>query len=638
MQIVDGQDPDSINVIMANPNSCRIDFNALQYYGVSMEGIPQSCEVINIPVSFYSENKKIIWVAILIIAFLSAISGLLAITLIRKRKIEADLRLLTTDLEDRVLDRTNELTRTNEVVIEREKEVQRMLSNLPGVVYRCSDDEHWTMLFLSEGIKTLTGYSAEAIIQNNELSYGSLIEEDDRIKVHELVAEAIANKSQYILEYRIRTQDGAVKWVWEEGQGVYDESGEVEYLDGFIADVSDRKLVEEKQAKLATAVEQADDIVVITDAKGKIEYVNPAFEDITGYFAAEAIGKNPRILNSGKQAPEFYENMWRLLTQGLVWRGRLVNRRKDGAEYVADVTISPIRNDDKVTHYVGVQKDITHEITLEKQLQQSQKLEAMGTLAGGIAHEINTPTQFVNTNLEFIQSSFTDLSEFLTYCIDYITFKSETEPSEVDKFNDMYEEKDVAYILEEIPLALEQSKDGTQKIAKIVGSMKHFTQPTGESKIPTEINEILQDSCTLSGGEWKPVADITFDLADDLPMVPCMQSEVSQVFLNMIVNATHAIESSSNEDKAKGTILISSKAVVGGIEVCIGDDGPGIPDTIKDRLFDPFFTTKEPGKGTGQGLSFSHAIIVEKHNGRISFESQEGVGTTFTIFLPDVES
>lgn len=638
MQIIDGQDADSIKVIMENPNSCKIDFNALQYYGVSMDGIPEDCEVINFPVSFYSENKKIIWAAILVIAFLSSISGLLAITLMRKRKVEADLRLLTTDLEDRVLNRTNELSRTNEIVIEREQEVQRMLSNLPGVVYRCADDECWTMMFLSEGIEKLTGYSADSLLQNNTLSYMDIIEKNDRARILEMVAEAITNKSHYILEYRIQTYDGKMKWVWEEGQGVYSENGEVLYLDGFITDISDRKIFEEQQAKLATAVHQTDDIVLITTSIGTIEYVNPAFENITGYSAAEVIGQNPRILKGGHQPSAFYEKMWEQLTNGLVFRGRVVNRRKDATEYVADVTISPIRNNDnKVTHYVGVEKDVTHEIVLEKQLQQAQKLEAMGTLAGGIAHEINTPTQFLNTNLEFIQSSFADLSEFLTYCIDYITLRSEADYSEKEQFKGIYDEKDVAYILEEIPLALTQSRDGTEKIAKIVGSMKQLSQPGGGAKTPAEINEMLQDSCILSGSEWKPVADITLDLANDLPMVLCLQSEISQVFLNIIINAAHAIESSLEGEKEKGMISISTKSVAGGIEVCIGDDGLGIPDTIKDRLFDPFFTTKDPGKGTGQGLSLSHTVIVEKHDGRISFESQEGIGTTFTIFIPHVE-
>jgi PAS domain S-box-containing protein len=183
-------------------------------------------------------------------------------------------------------------------------------------------------------------------------------------------------------------------------------------------DVSERKQIELEQKKIATAVHQTDDLVIITDLSGSIEYINPTFEKTTGYSLGEAQGKNPSILKSGKHSDDFYQEMWKSILAGRVWRGRLENRRKGGSEYTAEVTTSPIRDQQgDLTNFVGVQRDISHEIALEKNLRQAQKLEAMGTLAGGIAHEINTPAQFVNSNLVFTIESFPDITEYIDGCV-----------------------------------------------------------------------------------------------------------------------------------------------------------------------------------------------------------------------------
>lgn len=512
--------------------------------------------------------------------------------------------------------------------------MQNLLTNLSSMIYRCKNDENWTMLFASQGAVKLTGYSSDDLINNSVVAYADLIDTRDQQLVVDVVNKAIATKEHFTMEYRIHTKDNRIKWVWEQGIVVYDQEGEVLFLDGKIMDISDRKHIEQEQKKLATAVQQTDEIVLITDLSGSIEYVNPAFEKITGYTSEEAIGKNPRILKSGQHSPDFYENIWSTLAKGRVWRGRLANRRKDGSEYIAEATISPIRDQQgELTNFVGVQRDISHEIALEKNLRQAQKLEAMGTLAGGIAHEIKTPVQFVSSNLAFTMESFPDLTEYITRCADLMKQSSKEDTTFLEILQ-LYEDKDITYLLEEIPLALQQSQDGINQVSKIVLSMKQFAHPGEEGKVDMDLNDALNNTATVCRNEWRYIAEMEFHLDPSLPHVACHRSEVNQVFLNIIVNAAHAIGSTENAEAGKGKISINTRLLNQYVEVSIADNGGGIPVSIRERVFDPFFTTKEPGKGTGQGLAIAHSIIKEKHGGELTFESVEGSGTTFYIRFP----
>ena len=634
-KILSGTSAKDLPVVMDSPNQYFADFNVLQRFNIDSKIFPPGTIFINSPPDFYVEHKGLIWSAVTILSILSILSFFLTITIFHRRRAEAKLKLLTIELEDRVRDRTAALTIANESIAEWQQQMDLLIANLPGMVYRCKNDTEWTMLFISEGVYKLTGYSPQELIGNRDTSYGALIDPRDTEYVDRAVAEAIEKKQQFTLEYRIITKEGKLRWAWEQGVAVYDEKGEVRHLDGFISDISERKAFELEQSKLATAVHQADELVIITDLEGTIEYANPASEKITGFSQKELLGQNPRILKSGKQADRIYEEMWRTLLAGQVWRHQMVNSKKDHTEYIADVAISPIRNSQgELTHFVGVQRDITHETNLEKNLQQAQKLEAMGTLAGGIAHEINTPAQFVTTNLDFLIESFPDLTDFITYCMSV----TDTDPDDFDqmkeKLSEMQDEKDIDYLMEEFPLALQQSQEGVSQISRIVRSMKQFAHPGEEGKSHANLNESLQNTATVCRNEWKYVADLNFDLAENLPMVPCLQSEMNQVFLNIIVNGAHAIESNRRDEEEKGTITITTRTIDNFAEILISDTGGGIPENIGQRVFDPFFTTKEVGRGTGQGLAIAHRIVTEKHGGELFFVSEEGVGTTFHIRLP----
>ncbi len=272
---------------------------------------------------------------------------------------------------------------------------------------------------------------------------------------------------------------------------------------------------------------------------------------------------------------------------------------------------------------------------MELDLRLAQKLESIGQLAAGIAHEINTPTQYVADNTNFIKDSFDDLcsvlqqyGKVLQSCQDGTVNDSLIKETVAE-----IERADVTYLVSEIPTAIEQSIDGISRIANIVLAMKEFSHPGSKEFVNVDINHMIETTVTVARNEWKYVAEIDTDLDRTIPPIPCLPGEFSQVILNIIVNATHAI-ADVTEEGGKGVITISTRAVDGMVQIKITDTGGGIPTEIRDKIFDPFFTTKGAGKGTGQGLAIARSVIVDKLGGNIRCESQAGRGTTFTITLP----
>jgi len=303
-----------------------------------------------------------------------------------------------------------------------------------------------------------------------------------------------------------------------------------------------------------------------------------------------------------------------------------------------DIAINPIVNDtDDHTGYLLLATETTEQKTLENQLIQAQKLESIGQLAAGIAHEINTPIQYVGDNTQFLQDAFNDIGKLLTKYEQVIEVnKTGSVNNELIKEVEVVsEEVDLDYLLEEIPTALQQSQEGTERVARIVRAMKEFSHPGAEEKTLTDINRALENTITVASNEWKYVAETVTEFDPSLPLVPCLLGELNQVFLNIIVNAAHAIAGAVDESSGeKGTITVSTCHENEWVEIRISDTGTGIPEKARPKIFDPFFTTKEVGKGSGQGLAISHSVIVDKHNGTLSFETEKGKGTTFIIHLP----
>jgi len=313
-------------------------------------------------------------------------------------------------------------------------------------------------------------------------------------------------------------------------------------------------------------------------------------------------------------------------------------RRPDNEQGYMGITIQPFIADDKsIWGTVIMGADITDRKKLEVHLQQSQKMEAIGQLAAGIAHEINTPTQFVGDNTRFFQDAFNDLIEIIKIYRDLLNIsKSGSLSNElIQTAEERVEELDLDYLEEEIPVAIQHTLKGVRRIAKIVQAMKIFAHPGGEEKEPADINNEIEKTITISRNEWKYVAKLETDFDESLSLVPCFQAELNQVILNLIVNAAHAIAEANKDNPTQmGTIRIRTRREDNWAKVYVSDTGSGIPEEIRHKIFDLFFTTKEPGKGTGQGLAISHSVIVEKHKGTIAVESSEGKGTTFIISLP----
>ena len=327
------------------------------------------------------------------------------------------------------------------------------------------------------------------------------------------------------------------------------------------------------------------------------------------------------------------------LTEGCNVRVDNINyRNTDGEERYLGLTITPFNggpNSSLGLTIIGA--DITERVKFQAQLHQSQKMEAIGQLAAGIAHEINTPTQFVGDNTRFLQDSFDDLMEIGSLYQELINSARSRPLSEelMLNFEKRLDELDIAYLEEEVPLAIQQTLKGVDRITNIVQAMKIFAHPGGVEKEPIDINKEIQKTITITRNEWKYVAQLETDFDPTLPLVPCYRAEFNQVILNLIVNAAHAIADLNGDNSSeKGTITVSSKHDGNWTEIRISDTGPGIPKEIRHRIFDLFFTTKGPGRGTGQGLAIAHSVIVEKHNGVLNLETEIGQGTTFVIRLP----
>ncbi len=404
-------------------------------------------------------------------------------------------------------------------------------------------------------------------------------------------------------ELALRATDGRTVDV-ELVSNVY-ESSQGRVVQFNIRDVSARKGAQASLARLSTAVEQSAEAIVITDAEGTIVYVNPAFESSTGYSREEALGQNPRILKSGRQDPAFYGRMWAALARGEVWRGRITNRRKDGALVEEVATISPVRDAaGRVVNYVAVKRDVTHETRLEERLFQSQKLEAVGRLAGGVAHDFN--------NLLGVILGYTEILM--------------RESSAGDRRK-----------LEQVHRAAQRGANLTRQLLAV--SRKQAIEP----KV-LDLNLVLQDVEEMLRRLLGEDVDLGLVPGSDLGQVKADPGQVQQVVMNLCVNARDAmpgggllrIETANAEidehAAAQHTPMEPGRYVM----MAVSDTGSGIDDETMARIFEPFFTTKEPGRGTGLGLAIVYGIV-KQAGGFVWVYSEVGQGTTFKVYLPRVD-
>jgi signal transduction histidine kinase len=272
---------------------------------------------------------------------------------------------------------------------------------------------------------------------------------------------------------------------------------------------------------------------------------------------------------------------------------------------------------------------------LNRELREAQKLEAVGQLAGGIAHEINTPSQYIGDNLKFISSAQGKMLGILEMAASLAEKQTDEEGlrSQLKILAQEIENVNLEFLNEELPQATSEAVSGVEQISRIVLAMKEFSHPGTKEKTAVDVNRAIENTLTISRNSWKHVAELKTEFDPKLPSVLCLPGELNQVYLNLIVNAAHAIEE-SGKDPESGRIEVKTKAHPSAVEILVSDNGSGMNEDVRARIFEPFYTTKGVGKGTGQGLAIAHDIIVKKHGGRIGVNSKEGEGTTFSICLP----
>lgn len=391
--------------------------------------------------------------------------------------------------------------------------------------------------------------------------------------------------------------------------------------------VSARQSAQVRLEIFAAAVEHAGDAIAILDADGAITYVNPQYERQTGFSREQVIGKAPA---RGQSSGGTYAELWETVRAGRIWSGTLQTARRDGMVCYEEVTVAPIKDaSGQVASFIAVMHDVTERIRLEEQLSQAQRLEAVGQLAAGVAHEINTPTQYVGGNIRFLRDAFTGVTALLGE-IARLVRDAGGNPVPADDLARILAAADVDYLQAEVPVAIRQSLEGVERVGEIVKSMRELTHPARDFA-PTDLNGVVESAVRVAGGEWQGVAEVSTELDPGLPRVPCLPGGINQVIVNMLVNAAHAIE--ARGDRQPGRIVVATRQAGDAVEIRISDNGSGMSEDVRARIFDPFFTTKEVGQGTGQGLAIAHSVV-KKHQGTIAVESERGRGTTFTIRLP----
>lgn len=380
------------------------------------------------------------------------------------------------------------------------------------------------------------------------------------------------------------------------------------YLIGNFRDVTERRKAEEAFIRLTMAVEQAAEAIVITDTNGNIEYANPAFERITGYSREASVGRNIRILKSGKHDERFYRKMWETLSRGDVWTGRFHNRKNDGTLYEEEAVISPVRNaSGKIINFVAGKRDITRELLLQKQVQTAQRMESVGTLAGGIAH---------------------DIGNALTGILGY---------SEMARRR-VADRPDAAADLDMIGRCVEQAATLTRQL--LTFARRQVIEP-----VNLDINVVVTDMLNILGKALGENIEIRTFLSKDVPTARLDRGQIEQVVMNLCLNARDAMPSGGrlHVETADVTLDEEYRALHPYVKpgryalLVVSDTGIGMDDGTLERVFEPFFTTKPVDKGTGLGLSVVYGIV-KQHNGHIHVYSEPGKGTTFKVYFPAVET
>jgi PAS domain S-box-containing protein len=492
---------------------------------------------------------------------------------------------------------------------------------------------------------------------------------DDRQLVQFFCRQAIELLKPVEFEHRFLRADGRPVWLRTYLQAAESLQGSVE-MTGVAHDIGATKLLQnellEQRRYFEALMNSTPDYIYFKDAKSRFVQINRAMALLFKLNAPEeAVGRTDRDFFE-----ESHASAALALEQKIMQSGEPILDLEEREEW-PDGRISWVRTskmpmynaDGEIVGTLGISRDITRkklmeislaertrELTeanaslklemeerrnLESQLLQAQKLESIGQLAAGVAHEINTPVQYVSDNCRFLSESFLTLQEVLAGYNELLESVKPTGllPVAVERLEKKIHESDLEFLADEIPKAIHQSVDGLERVAQIVRAMKEFAHPGLDEKAPTDLNRAIGNTLAVCRNEYKYVAQLETAFEPDLPPVYCLVGEINQAVLNLVVNAAHAI-SDAKRGAGEGLIRVSTARAGDLVEIRISDNGTGIPDAIRNKVFDPFFTTKEVGRGSGQGLALARHTIVKKHHGSLNFETVENGGTTFILRIP----
>ncbi len=408
-------------------------------------------------------------------------------------------------------------------------------------------------------------------------------------------------------------------------------------------EVAERRRIEvdlrREEAIIRAVLDNAGDGIITIDERGVVLSFNSAAARMFHRTIEDAVGQHVSVLMPATdRCPHDDVACYLQECLGIVLGApRDVEAvDADGAKFPAEIVITELLIAD-VRMFVGVVRDLSERKKMELDLSHAQKMESVGRLAAGIAHEINTPTQFVGDNLRFLKDAFDDLAGIVDESkrlLDSVRGGGDSKAAG-EALAAQIEQRDFEYLSDEVPKAIEQGLDGLQRVASIVKAMKEFSHPSGDDKQPVDINRVVENATIVSRNEWKYAAELVTDFDPNNPVLYGYEGELGQVLLNLIVNAAHAIaEKPVGDPSDRGTITVKTRLEDDSVRVSVEDTGGGIPPEFRERVFDPFFTTKAVGKGTGQGLSIAHDVVVRRHGGAISLDTEVGRGTTFHLILP----
>jgi PAS domain S-box-containing protein len=420
-------------------------------------------------------------------------------------------------------------------------------------------------------------------------------------------------------------------------------SGSGEYIEAIIEDISElvsaESLLDHSSRDLKVLIDSITEILIGVSKEDVITHWNRVAETTFAIPSDDVIGTKITTCGIRWQWDEIYMGIADSVSTGQpVSLDPLIFDKTTGERGALSLTINAMkyRSSNDVEGFIIIGRDLTEKRKMELIIENTRKMESIGQLSAGIAHEINSPMQFIVDNIDYARTRIAEITDIGSRCFSLLTSLPETETDvRMKELLQMKNAINYEHIASEVPKALSDALDGSERIRSIVTAMKRFAHPGGAEMRPTDVNMVIRNVVTLSRNRWKYDSDLITDLQEDMPEINCIESDLSQVILNLIINAHDAVsESISGGLITRGKLSVSSKLYGGYAEIRVSDNGPGIPDPIKNRIFDPYFTTKDIGKGTGQGLSICYTIIVNKFKGAIACEDAPGGGALFTIRIP----